>query len=199
MHLFITFLLSIAAFAVAATSPPLKLQNRPSLIAYNPVASSGASIMDSSGMARFTVLTDSLLRMEYARTAGVFEDHATLAVLNRALTVPSFSHDEAGGVLTIETTTVRLRYISGQPFAAATLYVEPIGAKTTFPGWTFGDASPGNLLGTIRGLDRQGPTPLNCTLNAAILDNNELNHCEWGLVSRDGWAVYDDSSRARCE
>ena len=27
-------------------------------------------------------------------------------------------------------------------------------------------------------------------------DNGEYNHCEWGLVSRDGWVVYDDSANA---
>ncbi len=61
----------------------------------------------------------------------------------------------------------------------------------TFPGWTYGDFAPGthslvrrrrcvlivhswcagNLLGTIRGLDGQDNTPLNCTVNANILDN----------------------------
>lgn len=36
-------------------------------------------------------------------------------------------------------------------------------------------------------------TPLNCTQNAGIDDNGEFNHCEWGLISRDGWAIYDDT------
>lgn len=40
---------------------------------YNPVAESGAIIV--SGNARFTVLTDSLVRMEYAAN-GKFEDRA---------------------------------------------------------------------------------------------------------------------------
>jgi hypothetical protein len=35
--------------------------------------------------------------------------------------------------------------------------------------------------------------PLNCTVNAVTQDNGENNHCEWGVISRDGWAVYDDS------
>lgn len=183
-------LLVLCALTAGAAA---RQSRRPSLIDYAPAASPGATVVASSGMARFTVLTDRLLRMEYARTAGVFEDHATLAVLNRALTVPRFSHAEEGGVLTVTTAAVRLSYAVGEPFAAASLRVEPVGAGSTFPGWRFGDAAPGNLLGTIRGLDDQGATPLNCTLNAAILDNGEFNHCEWGLVSRDGWAVYDDS------
>ncbi len=39
----------------------------------------------------------------------------------------------------------------------------------------------------------QSNTPLNCTQNAGTLDNGEYNHCEWGVVSRDGWVVYDDT------
>ncbi len=30
--------------------------------------------------------------------------------------------------------------------------------------------------------------------NVLIDDNGEHNHCEWGIVSRDGWVVYDDTS-----
>jgi hypothetical protein len=50
-----------------------------------------------------------------------------------------------------------------------------------------------NHSGTIRGLDLQEQTPLNCSQNAKILDNGENNHCEWGMVSRDGWVVYEDA------
>jgi len=57
-------------------------------------------------------------------------------------------------------------------------------------------ANPGNLLGTIRGQDGQAATDLNCTNNKGVQDNGEFNHCEWGLVSRDGWVVYDDSDNA---
>ena len=49
-------------------------QNRPSLIDYNPVADPKAVVTSPDGMARFTVLTDRVIRMEYAKTAGVFED-----------------------------------------------------------------------------------------------------------------------------
>jgi hypothetical protein len=72
----------------------------------------------------------------------------------------------------------------------------PVSSASTFPGWKYGDDNPGNLLGTIRGQDGQSATPLNCTLNKGIDDNGEFNHCEWGLVSRDGWVIYDDSLNA---
>lgn len=171
---------------------PDQLKNRPSLIDYNPVADPKAVVISSDKLARFTVLTPFLLRMEYAKSAGVFEDYSTIAILNRKLPPPAFTHSESGGKLTIDTGSVVLTYQVGSPFSASSLSVMP---KTSgaFQGWKFGDADQGNLLGTIRGLDGQDQTPLNCTLNKHILDNGEFNHCEWGLISRDGWVIYDDS------
>ena len=84
------------------------------------------------------------------------QDRATLAVLNRNLTVPAFTSGENGGVLTITTAAVQLSYVVGTgSFSAASLYVTSTNASSAFPGWKFGDAFPGNLLGTIRGLDTQ--------------------------------------------
>ena len=149
--------------------------------------------MDSSGLARFTVLTDRLIRMEQrGGNASGFEDRATLAMLNRNLPVPPFTHSESGGVLTITTGAVELSYTVGAAFAPATLSVKGLSGGA-FGTWSFGDAFPGNLLGTIRGQDEQSATPLNCTLNKGVDDNGEANHCEWGLVSRDGWVVYNDT------
>jgi hypothetical protein len=179
-------------FQVAGARPE-QVAQRPSLINYNPVAATAAVVTSSDSMARFTVLTDRVIRMEYAVTPGVFEDHATIAMMNRNLNVPQFTSAVNGGVLTIKTAQVVLTYTVGQPFTASSLSVSPNNASSGFPGWKYGDAFPGNLLGTIRGLDGQGNTPLNCTQNELILDNGEYNHCEWGMVSRDGWVVYDDT------
>ena len=162
---------------------------RSELLPYNPLAAPAAVVTDGPQTARFTVLTDRLLRMELASAPGVFEDRATLAFLNRALPVPSFTHGEAGGVLTLSTASLTLTYASGSwAFNASTLRVAS-GNQT----WRPGDFSPGNLLGTIRGLDHQRATSLNCTQNKGIDDNGEANHCEWGIPSRDGWTVVNDS------
>jgi hypothetical protein len=66
---------------------------------------------------------------------------------------------------------VTLKYTVGQPFSASSLSVSSNDPTSAFKGWSYGDAFPGNLLGTIRGLDGQGNTPLNCTQNANTLDN----------------------------
>ena len=141
------------------------------------------------------VLTPRLIRMEslFGGVSHTFEDRATLAMINRALSVPSFTHAEAGGVLTSTTAAVTRSYTLGGGFSASTLSVVGT-AGGAFTKWTYGDAFPGNLLGTIRGQDGQAATPLNCTVNAGVDDNGEHNHCEWGLVSRDGWVVYDDTA-----
>jgi hypothetical protein len=194
-------------------------------------------------MARFTVLTDRVIRMEYSKTPNAFEDHATIAMMNRNLPVPQFTQATNGGVLTIKTGAVQLTYAAGQAFSAASLSVVSLDQASAFKSWTYGQAFPGNLLGTIRGLDQQDNTPLNwcvsvcacvcvrggglssrcerasemgvqdcgrlvlyivcwhfycpllscSTQNVLILDNGEYNHCEWGMVSRDGWVVYDDT------
>lgn len=161
------------------------------------MANPAAVVTASDGFARFTVLTPRLLRMEYAWQQGLHEDRASQAVLTRNLSVPAFTAGESGGVLTITTAAVKLTYVVGSGnFTPASLRVDPVDTTAGFPGWAFGDPFPGNLLGTIRGLDMQAATTLNCSQNTLILDNGENNHCEWGLVSRDGWAIYDDSANA---
>jgi len=172
---------------------------RSELLNYDPVANASAVVEDPAGGARFTVLTPRLIRMEQAAARGVFEDLATLAVVNRALPVPAFSASWAGGTLTLSTAALTLTYVSGVPFSPATLSVAFAGAA--FAPWRYGDASPGNLLGTIRTLDGGTPfpnatagdtPPLNCTLNAQWAGRHS-DVCEWGLVSRQGWAIYNDS------
>lgn len=59
----------------------------------NPVADPEAVVV--SGNARFTLLTSRLVRMEWAED-GIFEDRATLAVVNRRLEVPEFKVRRSG-------------------------------------------------------------------------------------------------------
>ena len=146
------------------------------------------------------VLTDAVIRMEYAKSAGVFEDRkltsieliypkafctfsfhliytadSTIAMMNRNLPVPQFSSSTNGGILSIKTASVALSYTLGQPFSPSTLSVASADSSSAFKGWAYGQPFPGTLLGTIRGLDRQNNTSLNCTLNSGTLDNGEFN------------------------
>jgi hypothetical protein len=158
------------------------------LLDYNPIAAFDAT--RTYGSARFTVLTDRLIRMEYSESKK-FEDRSTLAFVNRALPVPKFMEKNDGTTATIDTGKVILTYKIGQPFSATSLVVTH--TKDNSPFWKYGDANTGNLLGTIKSLDELGVTSLNCTENAGIIVHGEALHCQWALVSRAGWAVVDDS------
>ena len=143
----------------------------------NPVAAPGAVVLFEN--ARFTVLTDRLIRMEWAAD-GVFEDRASLAIVNRNLPVPKFTCSEKGGILTIKTGKVTLTYKGGR-FAPENLSV-----KHAMGVWKPGMSPTGNLKGTTRTLD-------------GCLGFEQLSHrekeLENGILSRDGWALVDESAR----
>ena len=147
----------------------------------NPVAAPEATVV--KGNARFTVLTDRLIRMEWAAD-GQFQDNATLAIVNRNLPVPAFKTNDKNGVLEIKTAKVTLRYTGNEKFSADNLKATfRLNGKTVT--WTPGADASGNLMGTARTLDGcAGPEKIN------LSDPMEL-----GIVSRDGWAVVDESKR----
>lgn len=131
--------------------------------------------------ARFTVLTPHLIRMEWAAD-GRFEDRPSMVFLNRRLPVPAFRVTRGGGWTTIDTGKLVVRYRPGGK-AAGKFTAENLEVRLQVAGrpatWRFGAADTGNLRGTTRTLDGvKGPTNI-----------------EPGLVSRDGWAVVDDSER----
>lgn len=151
------------------------------LSAQNPEAHSEAQIL--SGNARFTVLTDRLIRMEWSEN-GNFEDNATLAIINRELDVPLFTTETKGDTLEIKTNTVTLKYIGNDPFNQENLQVSfPMNQETVI--WYTGKEDTGNLMGTARTLD-------GCRGAEKINFNDPM---EPGILSRDGWAVVDESKR----
>ena len=66
--------------------------------AANPKADPAAQVV--CGNARFTVLTDRLIRMEWAED-GRFEDNATLGIINRELPVPAFGIENGRTVVNL--------------------------------------------------------------------------------------------------
>ncbi len=146
----------------------------------DPVASAQAQVI--AGNARFTVLTDRLIRMEWSEK-GVFEDNATLAIVNRNLPVPKFTSTRNGDGVVIRTSAVTLTYKGGK-FAEDNLSVSfKLNGKTVT--WHPGLEATGNLMGTARTLD-------GCTGPDHINNNDPM---ELGILSRDGWAVVDESKR----
>lgn len=129
---------------------------------------------------RIGLITESLIRLEWS-DSGEFEDRATLMAVDRAF-MPSGAVDyttgERDGMLVVETPALRLTY-DRKPFSKEGLTIVVKGVPDSqFNTWHYGDDPKGNLGGTARTLDEaDGAIPLG-----------------QGVISRDGWAVLDDSA-----
>lgn len=148
---------------------------------WNPRASEKAVVIE--GKARFTVMTDRLIRMEWAEDS-CFEDRASLAIVNRNLPVPSFNVTRSNGNLTIKTESVTLVYKGTDEFNRDNLSVTfKVSGHNQV--WFPGKKDDGNLLGTSRTLDKcKGFDQL-----------NPGDPMEQGILSRNGWALVDESER----
>jgi alpha-glucosidase (family GH31 glycosyl hydrolase) len=145
---------------------PYQLQSRP--------VADPASVVTGERY-RITVLTDGLVRLEYSDD-GDFEDRASTFAVNRQLPVPDFRVLEDGGHLEIVTSRFRLTYDQG-PFTTSGLSLAVLGGVSAYHSvWRYGQETR-DLGGTARTLDEaDGPVSL-----------------EPGVVSRNGFAVVDDS------
>ena len=128
------------------------------------------------GEARFTVITPQCIRIEYAPD-GKFVDDRSIFAVERGARYSRFQISKSGAAETIDTGAIRLTYTpDGKPLSAGNLAAK-IKMDNGYADWTPGAPNPGNLGGTIRTLDGvKGPVDLG-----------------QGLLSRDGWAVIDDS------
>ena len=173
-------LLSVTANAQTGSSVPDK---------NDPQAQPAAVV--TCGNARFTVLTPRLIRMEWAAD-GIFEDRATLAVVNRNLDVPKFRTIRTKNGVTINTSALTLQYKGPGRFSEKNLNVsfsmKDAHAKKGVRKvrWTPGADDSANLMGTYRTLD-------GCKGFSQI--NYKGDIYEQGILSRDGWAIVDESTR----
>lgn len=128
------------------------------------------------GNARFTVLTNRLIRMEWSQ-AGVFEDRSTYAFPTRLAPPVHFNVQMENNALTIRTEYLHLTWQAGAgPFSAENLQVSfKLNGQAQV--WKPGMPNPRNLRGTRRTLD---------------LTDRDASLAE-GLLSRDGWVLFDDS------
>jgi len=151
----------------------------------NPLANAAAII--ENGNVRFTLLTPGLFRMEWD-SLGKFEDNASLVVINRNLPVPAFKKTETRNWLVIATDELIIKYKknSGR-FTAENLLVTSTNNNFKIA-WKPGTPNNGNLKGTYRTLDR-------CNGNLEDTGHGKTKEItlEDGLISRDGWFLWDDT------
>jgi alpha-glucosidase (family GH31 glycosyl hydrolase) len=139
---------------------------------FAPAAEAGAIVR--APKVRFTILTPRLIRLEYSPDER-FEDRPSQAFWYRKQSVPSFKTNQDETRLEIDTGELLLTYdLQAGRFNPQSLSIYIKSLDRTY---YFGDSDEGNLMGTYRTLDG--------------LDGKV--NLETGLVSRDGWALYDDS------
>ncbi|KAJ3391950.1 hypothetical protein HDU84_005098 [Entophlyctis sp. JEL0112] len=182
------------ALALAAQLPIAAL---PSLPAPNPFPNQKA-VVSPNGAARFTVLTDALIRLEYDQL-GLFSDDPSLAVINRHFKSPvHFKTQLTGDTFVLETRALRLVYkgfLANASFSDDSLFIELL-SSPEFDVWKpSSDISDGNLHGTVRTLDGYSKAP---DLDCKTLGRDD-QHCTYGLISRKGWTLLNDSHTPRLE
>ena len=122
---------------------------------------------------RFTVITESLIRCEYSKSKS-FLDNDTLFAVNRKYNGCEYTACETENTVTVTTSEMSLTYKAGgeNKFTAEKLYGTLSGKE-----WHYGDKNEENLGGTLSTLDGvEGYTKT-----------------DDGILSKDGWFVYDDS------
>ena len=160
---------TLILFAAACSSPSLNS---------NAADASPGVVKDAK--TRFTVITPTLIRMEYS-DVGQFEDRPTQTLGTRPVASGDFVTRVDNGELVIETSALTLRYkLNSGPFAADNLSIELLrGTETVVarPDWSFAP-QPGNLGGWRRGLDNEK-------------DPQVLHE---GILSREGWYLLNDTN-----
>ena len=129
---------------------------------------------------RITVLTDSLLRLEYNED-NCFEDRATQTVVDRDFEVPEYVIEKRDGKLFLETAELELIY-DEKPFSEQGLCIRVKAIEDAT--WHYGQQLK-DLKGTYRTLDRADG-------NYNVRTGRKIE-LEQGVLSREGFSVIDDS------
>jgi alpha-glucosidase (family GH31 glycosyl hydrolase) len=163
---------------MSAEKPDLASRFRPTA---TPIADDRAIV--PADRARFTVLTDRLIRCEFDPD-GQFEDRPSQHFWHRRQPVPEFSVESNDDETLIRTGALELCYRPGPGgFSAESLRIRFLESDIE---WHFGQVDPQPLPGTARTLDA-------CEGAMHVPSNRELE-LTGSLVSRSGWALVDDSA-----
>jgi hypothetical protein len=190
--------LTLLALAVAVNAAPPRADLPPNA---NPAPLLAASVR-CDAHTRFVLLTDNLFRAEYDGS-GVFEDRATLSIINRAIS-PAPLFDMANDTDTWCNITTKAglsisyrKQADGDP-RDAPFRRHHLSASVGNVSWQAAKPASGNLGGTVATLSgRDGSVPLDCTgitsPNSMTQGDKTPFYCTLGVASRDGWAVVNDT------
>lgn len=134
---------------------------------------------------RFTVITDGVIRLEYAQD-GHFVDNASQVAVIREYPSVDFKVKE-GKNIEITTPKLKLQYKKGSgAFTADNLSISSLKGINPSFAWKPGMVQENNLKGTYRTLDSyEGDTRVGTTDQKIPLED--------GLLATDGWTLIDDS------
>lgn len=140
---------------------------------------------------RFTVISDGVIRMEYAPD-GKFVDNKSFIAVNRQYPAVDYKLKTRGRWVEIATSKMVMRYKKDSgAFSAENLSI--VSAKGTLPfSWKPGVKQVENLKGTFRTLDGfDGEVQT----QGYVRDSKpgEKIQLEDGLLAKDGWTLIDDS------
>ena len=140
---------------------------------------------------RFTVISEGVIRMEYAPDGNFVNEKSHVAVLREYPSV-DFKLKKKGAWVEIVTSKMKLRYKknSGQ-FSKDNLFITSMNDLVPCA-WKPGMQQKGNLKGTYRTLDGMDGDTQSQTWVADSKKGDKLQ-LEDGLLATDGWTFIDDS------
>lgn len=148
------------------------------------------NIAYSDNQVRFTVITDGVIRMEWAAN-GQFTDAKSFVAVNRTYQKVDYKIKNTKTKVEISTRCMKMTYKKGTG-RFTTENLEIISAKGMFPfTWKPGMRQKGNLKGTFRTLDGVDGD----THTFALSDRKEGKVVfDDGLLATDGWTLIDESN-----
>lgn len=151
-----------------------------------PSINNGLSVL-SGECYRITVLTDQLIRLEYAED-GLFEDRPTQFAQNRTFDTVHFHYWKTQNGIELHTKCINLFY-NERMFSSAGLWAEN---RTVCGGiystWHYGDPKHENLGGTIRTLDEvDGEIETDAGILSRLCGYSVIDDSHSPVLTEDGW------------
>lgn len=139
---------------------------------------------------RFTVITDGTIRMEWAPD-GKFVDNASFLCVNRNYPKVDYKLRKSGSWIELNTSKMKLKYKKNSgKFTENNLVITAAKGQRPFT-WKPGTAQTGNLKGAYRTLD--GYDGEIFVGNGHSNGDHKPMPIEDGILSTDGWTLFDDS------